>query len=66
MGLQVLHLSKDFDTMLSGKSLAMLTYTGIGGIIANWVRTWQKTDDLVRLLSAFMEDEREGFHSLKD
>lgn len=44
----------------------MLTQTGIGGIIANWVRTWQKTDDLVRLLSAFMEKEREGFHLLKD
>lgn len=54
MGLQVLHFSKDFDTMLPGKSLAMLTQTGIGGIIANWIRNWQKTGDLVRLLSALL------------
>lgn len=59
MGLQVLNFRKDFDTILSGKSLAMLTQTGIGGIIANW--TWQKTDDLVRLLSAFMGMKGKGF-----
>lgn len=51
VGLQALHFSKDFDTMLSGKPLAMLTDRGI---MANWVRTWQNTDDLMRLLSAFM------------